>query len=258
MSCGTSFTFDFCDKPACLTGTVKARDDAETPHLPTHDLVKIRTNILHHREIGKVLRNSTQGLKRAKKLLERAAKPAAADEASSDGGEHQDVGAPSERRASPSSVKTIRRDSSDPSDSSDTKAEAETPVPTCVSCSEPIAQPCMYCIDCPGMLSALLCSSLCIVSFSPRGTEDANIFVCQSCEDQKGGVTAGDHQATHTLVRCLEPPADEDKHKENDTEKRVAALESQISALTSQMDRMEKLLQSLAHGRTADLVASGE
>ncbi|TFK89009.1 hypothetical protein K466DRAFT_487737 [Polyporus arcularius HHB13444] len=237
MSCGTSFTFDFCDKPACLTGTVKARDDAETPHLPTHDLVKIRTNILHHREIGKVLRNSTEGLKRAKKLLERAAKPAAADEASSDGGEHQDVGTPSERRVSPSSVKTIRRDSSDPSDSSDTKAEAEAPVPTCVSCSEPIAQPCMYCIDCP---------------------EDANIFVCQSCEDQKGGVTAGDHQATHTLVRCLEPPADEDKEKENDTEKRVAALESQISALTSQMDRMEKLLQSLAHGRTADLVASGE
>ncbi|TFK86599.1 hypothetical protein K466DRAFT_587082 [Polyporus arcularius HHB13444] len=232
MSCGTSFTFDFCDKPACLTGPVKPRDDAETPHLPTHDLIKIRTNILHHREIGKVLRNATEGLKRAKKLLERAAKPAAAGEASGGGGKHQDVGAPSEPRASLSSSKVIRRDSLGPADTSDTKAEAEAPVLTCVSCSQPIVQPCMYCIDCP---------------------EDANIFVCQSCEDEKGGVTAGDHQATHTLVRCLEPPVGENNHEEDSVaEKRIAALETQMSALTSQMDRIEKLLQSLALGRAAD------
>ncbi len=93
---------------------------------------------------------------------------------------------------------------------------------------------------------------MCIVSFSLRGAEDANIFICQSCEDEKGGVTAGDHQATHTLVRCLEPPVGKNnREKDNVTEKRIAALETQISALTSQMDRMEKLLQSLALGRAA-------
>ena len=38
------------------------------------------------------------------------------------------------------------------------------------------------------------------------------------CEDQQGGVTVGDHHATHTLVRCLEPPADEDSDEEEEGE----------------------------------------
>ncbi|KAI0708178.1 hypothetical protein C8T65DRAFT_211601 [Cerioporus squamosus] len=234
MNCGTRFTFDFCDKPACLSATVKGRDDAESPHLPTHDLIKIRTNILHWREIGKVLRNSTEGLQRAKKLLERAATAADANEEGGDDGEDHEGGTPSEPFASPSGSKVVRRNSSGSSDSSDAESQAEAPVLTCVSCSKSIAQPCWYCVDCP---------------------EDANIFVCQSCEDEKGGVTAGDHQATHTLVRCLEPPAEDVDEQEDSTEKRVAALETQISALTSQMDRIEKLLLSLAPARAADAVA---
>ncbi|RPD54176.1 hypothetical protein L227DRAFT_580748 [Lentinus tigrinus ALCF2SS1-6] len=238
MECGTRFTFDFCEKPACVSSEIKSRDDVEAPHLPTHDLLKIRTNILHHREIGTVLRNATEGLKRAKTLLERAAKGAEEDEASESGSgsdeEHKDGEASGQSPTTPSSPKLAHRDFSDPSDSD---SEAEVPVLTCVSCSETIAQPCWYCIDCP---------------------EDANIFVCQSC-DEKGGVTVGDHLGTHTLVRCLEPPAEEDSDEEQDsTDDRVAALETQISALTSQMSRIEKLLQSLVGGRTAELVVDGE
>ena len=84
--------------------------------------------------------------------------------------------------------------------------------------------------------------------------EDANTFICQSCEDEKGGVTVADHHATHTIVRCLEPPVDEESKEENkSTDERVASLEAQISALTSQMERIEKLLrQTLGGGSVVD------
>ena len=63
-----------------------------------------------------------------------------------------------------------------------------------------------------------------------------------------------EHHATHTIVRCLETPADEESNEENkSTDERVASLEAQISALTSQMERIEKLLrQTLAGGSVVD------
>ena len=174
MECGTSFTFDFCDKPTCATAVVKSgtRDDAVNPHLPTHDMLKIRTNILHHREIGKVLRNAKEGLKRAKTLLERAGKAGNASEI--DGEEHQESAcesptspsrscspssslspSPSPSPGSPSPVRqrVVHRDSSGAMDSSDSESEGDAPVLSCVSCATSIAHPCWYCIDCPGGFS---------------------------------------------------------------------------------------------------------
>ena len=72
MECGSRFTFDFCDKPACLSCTIETRDDISSPHLPTHGFVKLRAPIVHHREIGRVLRNAKAGFKRANALLEEA------------------------------------------------------------------------------------------------------------------------------------------------------------------------------------------
>ena len=85
--------------------------------------------------------------------------------------------------------------------------------------------------------------------------DDANVFICKTCDEEKGGIVFGDiHLPTHNLVRCLDPDdEDEDDDDEStDTESRVAALETQMSALTSQMDRIEKLLESLVLHRAAE------
>ena len=182
LECGQRFTFDFCDKPACIA-TVMSRDDVTSPHLPTHDFVKIRTGILHYREIGKVLRMAKAGLERANDLLNRAAgaeampaSPVAGadgdggvgtgatggdeneggDEAAKEGegeappeGSIQDT-APA-APAAETKVPVIRRENS--TMESDTKSEAEVPVLTCISCSSTVTRPCWYCIDCPGKIS---------------------------------------------------------------------------------------------------------
>ncbi|KAI1783141.1 hypothetical protein LXA43DRAFT_358142 [Ganoderma leucocontextum] len=65
-------TFDSYDKPACVGCTpTMSRDNISSPHLPTHDFVKIRAPILRYREIGEVLRDATAGLKQAKRLHQR-------------------------------------------------------------------------------------------------------------------------------------------------------------------------------------------
>ena len=91
--------------------------------------------------------------------------------------------------------------------------------------------------------------------------DDANVFICQACDETKGGVAHGDtHKATHNLVRCLDPDDEDDESddgRKDSTESRVAALEIQMSALAAQMDRIEKLLlQSLAPGRPDSTAAS--
>ena len=67
-------TFDLCDKAACLGSTIEKRRDGLPSqwHLPTHNIVKIRTPIIHVREIGKLLENAETGLRRAESLLQEA------------------------------------------------------------------------------------------------------------------------------------------------------------------------------------------
>ena len=138
MECGTHYTFDFCDKPACVGAVVNSRDDIESPHLPSHDFVKIRTDIHHYREIGKVLRSAESGLERAQKLLERASQSSGQDEESSE----------SDETTTQPETKLVRRDTAG---SSDAESEVDVPILNCISCSQSIEQPCWYCIDCPGM-----------------------------------------------------------------------------------------------------------
>ena len=83
-----------------------------------------------------------------------------------------------------------------------------------------------------------------------RFAEDANVFVCMAC-DEKGGVDAGDHRGAHTLVRCMDKVSegDENEGANSKTEERLTALETQIAALTGQMNRIEGLLQALLGGQ---------
>ena len=83
-------------------------------------------------------------------------------------------------------------------------------------------------------------------------TDDANVFICKECDEEKGGITVGDHLPTHSLVRCTEKE-DEEKGSEDpksNTEDRLTALETQMLQLTTQMGKIETLLQALLDGQT--------
>ncbi|KAI0766852.1 hypothetical protein BD413DRAFT_141493 [Trametes elegans] len=212
LKCGSRWTLDFCDKPACREAT-KTRDDVTVPHLPTHDFVKVRRAIHQYREIGKILRMSDAGLERARALLAKANRAQQADKA-------QDEERPSETKHTGRS-----REEAGVSD-----PEAEDVVKlSCISCSANISAPCWYCIDCPA---------------------EANAFVCQHC-DEKGGVFVGDHLETHSLVRCVEKVATEDgAGGSNAPEQRMSAVEERLAALEGRMERIEQLLESIAASRS--------
>ncbi len=186
MECGSRFTFDFCDKPACVGCTIKTRDDITSPHLPTHDFIKVRAPILHYREIGKVLRTAKTGLDRAKNLLEKAEEQKrhgklvenheeghSRDETNHDGADKdgEDVGAvqavvageggdagkdgesgPNVEEPVSLPEKKVAPARREGMTSSDSESEAEVVTPTCLRCEGPISKPCLYCIDCPGAL----------------------------------------------------------------------------------------------------------
>ncbi|KAM5533024.1 hypothetical protein V8D89_013292 [Ganoderma adspersum] len=134
MECGSRTTFDFCDKPACVGCTVKTRDDFSSPHLPTHDFVKIRTPIVQHREIGKVLRNAMTALERVKVLLMK-------------GGTHNTRHEEAEK-ADGEREEILQRDE---------KQDGDAPTLTCLKCKSPVSQPCLYCVDCPKDSRAFIC-----------------------------------------------------------------------------------------------------
>ena len=112
VSCGMKTTVDLCDKEQCLTSEVRldVRDDLTSPHLPSHDILKLRTAIHPYREYGGVYRTAQSALKTVRQRF--------ADLASSDG---QSEGGESENKA-----------------------------PQCVKCGERTSPPCWYCIECEG------------------------------------------------------------------------------------------------------------
>ncbi|TBU55048.1 hypothetical protein BD310DRAFT_934540 [Dichomitus squalens] len=221
MECGSRFTFDFCDKLACVGCTIKTRDDFTTPHLPTHDFVKIRTAILHYREIGKVLRSAKAGLERAKRLLEEAKQRK--DEESEEDDKDEPTNLP-ETKVVPAPLRRVTTTMS-----TDSASEGEVVVPRCIKCAAVVSMPCLYCIDCP---------------------ETVNAFICSECDEQHAGFFHDEHHlATHNLVVC-KTQDDSTSDETSKAQERLAALESKMSELTSQLDRMEKLLQSFAIVRT--------
>ena len=71
LSCGIKTTIDLCDKESCFTSEVglDVRDDLTTPHLPSHDVFKIRRAIHPFRELGEVCQTAQDALKRVRGLL---------------------------------------------------------------------------------------------------------------------------------------------------------------------------------------------
>ncbi|CDO75523.1 hypothetical protein BN946_scf184871.g4 [Trametes cinnabarina] len=218
-TCGTRWTLDFCDKPECREAVVtnEIRDDITEPHQPTHDFVKVRRVINQYRDIGKILRAADAGLEHARELLDRvvsAQKPDAV---------HEDP--PADRNKI---IARPREEAANAADS-DSHEHDEAVIPTCVSCASTISYPCWFCIDCP---------------------VDSNVFICQTCDEEKGGIKVNAHSSDHSLVRCTAPPDDEEEEEDN-TEERLSAVEDKLATLAAQMDRIEKLLESLAVSRSS-------
>ncbi len=74
MECDGDECLDLCDKPACLGAVVSTRDDITSPHMPSHNLVKVRTHCESLYDVGRILRSADAGLARAKKLLDGVSK----------------------------------------------------------------------------------------------------------------------------------------------------------------------------------------
>ncbi|PIL29961.1 hypothetical protein GSI_07872 [Ganoderma sinense ZZ0214-1] len=86
VSCGMKTTVDLCSKEECLMSEVRldVRDDLTSPHLPTHDLLKLRTAIHPLREYGQVYRTAQFALKAVR---QRFAHLASSEESESEGEE---------------------------------------------------------------------------------------------------------------------------------------------------------------------------
>ncbi|OSD01341.1 hypothetical protein PYCCODRAFT_541681 [Trametes coccinea BRFM310] len=219
LKCGSRWTLDFCDKPDCREA-VKTRDDVTEPHQPTHDFVKVRRVINQYREIGKILRTSDSCLEHARELLAEVAKK-----------EEPDAGEGDEDTPFAHQKKAIARPREE-ANAADSDSET-TIIPTCISCSSAVSYPCWFCIDCP---------------------VESNVFICHECDEEKGGVTVGEHDRFHSLVSCTALPDDDDDdddEEEDNTKERLSAVEGKLTALAAQMDRIEKLLESLALSRPA-------
>ncbi|KAF7292837.1 VPS13 domain-containing protein [Mycena indigotica] len=63
-------TVDFDDSPSCIAARVN-RDDMQKPHLPHHDLIKLR-RVLHARDFGKSFRNAKAALETARGIFKAA------------------------------------------------------------------------------------------------------------------------------------------------------------------------------------------
>ena len=84
-----------------------------------------------------------------------------------------------------------------------------------------------------------------------KHAEDDHAFICRDCDEKYAGFSHGEHHlTTHNLVVCKETQERDDSDDSDNTQERLTALEHKMSELSSQMERIERLLQSLAIPRT--------
>lgn len=117
-----SRTVNFCTDTRCYSESV-ARDDLESEHLPTHDIVKIRTTIQWY-DLDELLRSATTAIEQWRL--------------------HSEVPIPDAPQTTNSDEDVMEIDS-------DGKVLASPrELPTCFACFKPISQPFWYCTRCIG------------------------------------------------------------------------------------------------------------
>jgi uncharacterized coiled-coil protein SlyX len=229
-------TVDFCSTPGCISNRVM-REDMQKPHLPHHDLMKVR-RVVHTRQFGKTYRDAKEALKQARIVFKSASAATAVPQPDSESDtEDEDGHAPlSSKRLSrvPTLAISIPQGPSKGLGSgypmsavSATRSQVPDPIssgPPCCGCNKPVSQPCWYCVQCAGAS-----------------------FICWEC-DEKGEISFGTHDFhTHDLVRVQELV----EEKDLSVEERLTELEERFSKHEKNMDDRLGRVESTVDARIA-------
>ncbi|KAJ7115468.1 hypothetical protein C8R44DRAFT_928540 [Mycena epipterygia] len=253
LECQMKKTVDFCELPDCITSRVN-RDDMQKPHLPHHDLMKVR-RVVHTGEFDKIYRNAKEALQHARTFFKSSADGVASVKRADDS--ENEVDTEDKDGRAPMSAKRLSRiptlavsipqslvarrgpASGHPMSAVSPSTRLPDSVasgPRCCGCSKPVTQPCWYCVHC----------------VEPS-------FICWEC-DAKGelAVKFGEHNfLSHGLVRVLVVEKDlsiEERFMKLDArfgrleavvEGRMVTMDDRFGRLEGRMVTMEKLLEQV-------------
>ncbi|RPD59328.1 hypothetical protein L226DRAFT_314748 [Lentinus tigrinus ALCF2SS1-7] len=241
LSCGIKFTVDLCDKPECCAAVIgtDARDDLATPHLPSHDMFKVRTAIHPIREFGPAHEAAMKALKVARKILEDAIQP--------------------EEESSEANAKT-------------TTAVTEQPQkrPICAKCGGVVSQPCWYCIECrdPNAESCagiFICDA-CDTKYGGFAANEHKAWhgLVKVQVQSSADVATSERAFFDACMNALEGNLKEMQHNLDQSlvsvdekvefvkAKLGLKMDERLSAMDSRLQRIEDLLLALALGRSVD------
>ena len=147
-------TVDLCDDPECYGSTVDLdkRDDLEKPHIPEHDLLKVR-NVLQLNEQPDMDRRAKKALDACRAMFE-GPSGEIGEKGTNGTGQHElahpEVVSPeadeddSEEEASSTAAQNTGLDQSDgPGDEDVVLHDIK-----CGVCQKQVEQPCWFCVDC--------------------------------------------------------------------------------------------------------------
>ncbi|KAK7042365.1 hypothetical protein R3P38DRAFT_2890069 [Favolaschia claudopus] len=238
-------TLDLCSAPECITERV-VRDDMQRPHLPHHDLMKVR-RVVHTRFFGKTYRDAKEALKHARTLFPSAQAGPSKTGVETDGDGSEGSSDTEDEEGHAAAVVQAKRASRLPQLAVSTSvpdysrrmsvytagvpmtATSTAPTafsgPVCSACKKRVSQPCWYCVQCAG-----------------------STFICWECDakDDPDAVAFGKHDwHAHDLVRVQEFVEDQ----EFSVEEKLANLENRFEKHERKMEerlgRVEQLLEQL-------------
>ncbi|KAJ7057118.1 hypothetical protein C8F01DRAFT_1372414 [Mycena amicta] len=256
-------TVDFDESPGCMADRVM-RDDMQRPHLPHHDLIKLR-RVLHIREFGKTFRNAKEALERARAVF-KAAGPGiqevdAESDSSSDTEDETGHGtSPISKRLSVAGASSVAKLAIRiPNTPAPGPASARSALPplsaVSVARSQSVATKGPRCAN---------CRKPCVMSFCwfcAQCSEET--FICWDC-DAKGesGISALLENAdrshdfyAHDLVRVQEAVEEKDLTLEERIGEMQEVFRAHENKMEERMGRMEKLLERLVESSGRQIAA---
>ncbi|CAL1709515.1 unnamed protein product [Somion occarium] len=251
-------TVDFCADPRCYSASVtqEQRYYLEKPHVPTHDLVKIRT-FVQWGDLPALDQTARAALQHCRQRM------VASVETPSEEPKDAESSAGSEDVSGPKS-QSVHSEGA-------TEAPATDDVFRCFACHTVTELPCWYCTQCTdcvicdsceakSLLPCVTCSEPFVQPSWYYGSNPKDNFMCNVCsvkgldppaEMQKDCL----HTYLHPLVRCKERIDDPVEPPEPTTEDRLILLESCVrsiqESLGDKFGSMETALCSLQQTMSA-------